>query len=131
MTTVTRADIVRFVEEQAKLSRAAAMVAVETILTRIVDTLRAGEKVELRGFGSFRVRERRGRVGRGALPEECPVAECAERATSPGSCTGTFRTRHVPMGRDVTVPGWVPRSECTPAVGLLSRGFPVLAMVQR
>ena len=38
---------------------------------------------------------------RGALPVECPVAECARRATSPGCRSGTFRTPHVPMGRDV------------------------------
>jgi len=38
------------------------------------------------------------------VPVECPVAECAERATSLECCAGTFRTRHVPMGRDVTVP---------------------------
>jgi len=37
--------------------------------------------------------------GRGALPVECPVAECVERATPPGRCTGTFRTRHVPRWR--------------------------------
>jgi integration host factor subunit beta len=64
MATVTRADIVRFVEERAKLPRSVAMVLMETVLTTIVDTLLAGEKIELRGFGSFRVRERRARLGR-------------------------------------------------------------------
>ena len=34
---------------------------------------------------------------------ECPVAECAERATPPGSCTGTFRTPHVPRDAPFSV----------------------------
>ena len=34
---------------------------------------------------------------------ECPVAECARCATPRGCRSGTFRTRHVPMGRDATV----------------------------
>jgi hypothetical protein len=34
--------------------------------------------------------------GRGALPVECPVAECAKRAIPARKCAGTFRTPHVP-----------------------------------
>jgi integration host factor subunit beta len=39
-------------------------VVMETILSTIVQALRAGEKAELRGFGSFRMRQRRGRIAR-------------------------------------------------------------------
>jgi len=37
---------------------------VEIIFDSITDTLNRGEKIELRGFGSFRVRERNSRKGR-------------------------------------------------------------------
>ncbi len=37
---------------------------VNTVLSSIVDALRRDDKIELRGFGSFRVRRRRSRQGR-------------------------------------------------------------------
>ena len=37
---------------------------VETIFESIIDALQKGDKIEIRGFGSFRTRQRRGRVGR-------------------------------------------------------------------
>lgn len=37
---------------------------VEIIFDSIINTLNSGEKIELRGFGSFRVRERNSRKGR-------------------------------------------------------------------
>jgi integration host factor subunit beta len=37
---------------------------VEIVFESIIDTLNSGEKIELRGFGSFRVRERGARRGR-------------------------------------------------------------------
>jgi integration host factor subunit beta len=37
---------------------------VNTVFDSIVDALRKDEKIELRGFGSFRIRQRRSRQGR-------------------------------------------------------------------
>ena len=37
---------------------------VETIFESIIQALQQGDKIEIRGFGSFRTRQRRGRVGR-------------------------------------------------------------------
>ena len=37
---------------------------VEIVFESVIDTLNQGEKIELRGFGSFRVRERGARRGR-------------------------------------------------------------------
>jgi integration host factor subunit beta len=37
---------------------------VETVLDSIVRCLRRGERVEVRGFGSFSIRQRRARIGR-------------------------------------------------------------------
>lgn len=43
---------------------------VETFLESIIQSLRAGEGVELRGFGSFRLRDRPSRIGRNPLTGE-------------------------------------------------------------
>ena len=39
-------------------------IIVETIFDSIIQAIQKGEKIEIRGFGSFRTRQRRGRVGR-------------------------------------------------------------------
>ena len=46
------------------MSRKDSEVIVETIFESIVKALRMADKIEIRGFGSFRTRERRARVGR-------------------------------------------------------------------
>jgi len=62
--TMTKADLVGEVERVAELSRKEAEAAVETIFDSIIAALQADDKIEIRGFGSFRTRERRGRTGR-------------------------------------------------------------------
>jgi integration host factor subunit beta len=62
--TMTKADLVGEVERVAELSRKEAEAAVETIFDSIITALQADDKIEIRGFGSFRTRERRGRTGR-------------------------------------------------------------------
>jgi len=37
---------------------------VETIFESIIGALQGGDRIEIRGFGSFRTRQRRGRIGR-------------------------------------------------------------------
>ena len=60
---LTRAELVDQVAEAADLTKKDADVVLETVLRKIVDALRRGEKVELRGFGSFRLRHRDARRG--------------------------------------------------------------------
>ncbi len=48
----------------AGLTRKRAEIIVDTVFGRIVETLHRGEKVELRGFGSFRLRRREPHRGR-------------------------------------------------------------------
>ena len=49
---------------ETEISRRVAQLIVETICHSIVRALRTGDKVGLRGFGSFRTRQRRPHVGR-------------------------------------------------------------------
>ena len=61
---MTKADLVEDVAKAAELTKKDAERLVEIVFESIIDTLNNGEKIELRGFGSFRVRERGARRGR-------------------------------------------------------------------
>jgi integration host factor subunit beta len=62
--TVTKADLVEEVTRVTELPRKESETVVETIFDSIISALQADDKIEIRGFGSFRTRERRGRTGR-------------------------------------------------------------------
>ena len=61
---MTKADLIEEVSRVVELTRKESEVIVETIFDSVVNSLRTGDKVEIRGFGSFRTRERKGRIGR-------------------------------------------------------------------
>lgn len=61
---MTKADLIDDVSRAAEMSRKDSEVIVETVFDSIVKSLRSGDKIEIRGFGSFRTRERKSRVGR-------------------------------------------------------------------
>ena len=61
---MTKADLIEEVSRAVEMSRKDSEVIVETVFDSIVKTLRSGDKIEIRGFGSFRTRERKPRVGR-------------------------------------------------------------------
>jgi integration host factor subunit beta len=62
--TLTKADLIEEVLRITELPRKESETIVETIFESIIDALQKGDKIEIRGFGSFRTRQRRGRVGR-------------------------------------------------------------------
>src|SRR5260370_40217199 len=62
--TLTKADLIEEVLRITELPRKESETIVETIFDSIIGSLKKGQKIEIRGFGSFRTRERRGRVGR-------------------------------------------------------------------
>ncbi len=61
---MTKADLVEEVARATELTKRDAERLVEIALESIIESLNRGEKVELRGFGSFRLRERGARRGR-------------------------------------------------------------------
>lgn len=61
---MTKADLVEKVANEAEMTKKDAEQLVEIIFDSIISTLNKGEKIELRGFGSFRVRQRNARQGR-------------------------------------------------------------------
>ena len=75
---MTKAELVEEVARAAELNKRDAEVIVETVFGSIIGALHKGEKVELRGFGSFRTRERGPRRGRNPKTGE-PVDVPAKR----------------------------------------------------
>jgi integration host factor subunit beta len=61
---MTKAELVEEVSKVSDLSKKHSEVIVETVFKSIIDALHRGEKIELRGFGSFRLRQRESRKGR-------------------------------------------------------------------
>jgi integration host factor subunit beta len=61
---MTKAELVDEVGREAALTRKHSEVIVEAVFSTIATALQRGDKIELRGFGSFRVRRRASRTGR-------------------------------------------------------------------
>ena len=75
---MTKAELVEDVARAAELTKKDAERLVEIVFESIIETLNHGEKIELRGFGSFRVRERGARRGRNPKTGD-PVSIPAKR----------------------------------------------------
>jgi integration host factor subunit beta len=61
---MTKADPIEQVSRAVEMTRKDSEVIVDAIFASIVRAVRGGDKVEVRGFGSFRTRQRQSRVGR-------------------------------------------------------------------
>lgn len=61
---MTKAELIEEVARVVEMTRKDSETIVETIFDSIVNSLHKGEKIEIRGFGSFRTRQRQPRVGR-------------------------------------------------------------------
>ena len=70
-------------------------VLVNTLLNSILDSLAAGEGVELRGFGSFTVRERKARTGRN--PKQGTSVEVAAKVVPHFKPGKILRERVLPV----------------------------------
>ena len=64
METLTKADLSNHLIENLELAKKDADALVNSFLESITGSLNRGEGVELRGFGSFRLRDRKERQGR-------------------------------------------------------------------
>jgi integration host factor subunit beta len=56
--------LIEEVSRVVEMTRKDSEVIVETIFESIVNSLHSGDKIEIRGFGSFRTRQRQPRIGR-------------------------------------------------------------------
>ena len=73
---MTKSELSDVIAQRKKLSRKEAELVVNTVLKEVSDSLGRGERVELRGFGSFSVKVRPAREGRNPKTgEKVHVAE--------------------------------------------------------
>lgn len=86
--SLTKATLVEAVAGVANLTKKHAEIVVDTVFGNIVAALHRGEKVELRGFGSFRLRRREPHRGRNPLPNLRPVPNCGIGRWCIGSGSG-------------------------------------------
>src|SRR5580765_6710172 len=61
---MTKADLVEEVSRVTELTRKDSEVIVDQLFDSVIKALKSGDKLAVRGFGSFRVRQRNARVGR-------------------------------------------------------------------
>jgi integration host factor subunit beta len=61
---LTKTDLIEEVARVTELLQKDAAVIVECIFDSMVKAIERGDKIEIRGFGTFRTRQRRGRIGR-------------------------------------------------------------------
>ncbi|HUD71057.1 MAG TPA: HU family DNA-binding protein [Dongiaceae bacterium] len=61
---MTKADLVEEVARVSELTKKHSETIVNTVFDSIIQALQRDDKIELRGFGSFRIRQRRSRQGR-------------------------------------------------------------------
>lgn len=61
---MNKADLASEVARKTKLSKAKALLAVNSALEAIKSSLKKGQRVQLVGFGSFLVKQRKARMGR-------------------------------------------------------------------
>jgi integration host factor subunit beta len=115
---MTKAELVEDVARAAELTKKDAERLVEIVFESIIETLNQGEKIELRGFGSFRVRERGARRGRNPKtgdPVDIPAKRVPyfkpgkemkelinEESAGDGSTTGTPAETTGPGGTTTT-----------------------------
>ena len=93
---MTKADLIEEVSRVVEIPRREAELVFETMLRSMVQALRAGDKVEIRGFGRFDTRQRAGRIGRNPKSGQAvEVLGCSHRCLS----LSQHSTRENPVGR--------------------------------
>src|ERR1039457_7675035 len=68
LSWMTKQQLIENVAAKTELGKAEVTVAVDSVLEVIAEALRSNERVDLRGFGSFVVKERKERQGRNPRP---------------------------------------------------------------
>jgi integration host factor subunit beta len=89
---MTKAELVDEVARVVQLTKKQAETIVNIVFDSIVDSLRSGQKIELRGFGSFRLRSRKSRTGRNPKTGEKVEVPSKKSPVTPGIPTLNFAT---------------------------------------
>ena len=72
-----KSDLIEAISKKSKISRSESKIFVEVILEELTSAIASGKRVEVRGFGGFYKRHRKGRVG--INPKTGEKTEVAEK----------------------------------------------------
>lgn len=73
---MTKADIVDVIASATGLTKVETEAVVDGFISTVITTLKDGRNIEIRGFGSFKVKKRKGRIARNPRTgEQVMVAE--------------------------------------------------------
>ena len=61
---MTKADIVDVIASATGLTKVETEAVVDGFISTVINTLKEGKNIEIRGFGSFKVKKRKGRIAR-------------------------------------------------------------------
>jgi len=61
---LTKADIVDVIASATGLTKVETEAVVDGFISTVIDALKSGKNIEIRGFGSFKVKKRKGRMAR-------------------------------------------------------------------
>ncbi len=67
---LTKADIVSSISGKTGIVRKDVALAVDAFLESVIDSLKEGKHIEIRGFGTFKLKERKSRIGRNPKTDE-------------------------------------------------------------
>ena len=116
--SMTKAELVEEVSRVSDLTKKHSEVIVDTVFKSIIDALHRGEKIELRGFGSFRLRKRE--------PREGPQSEDRRQGRRAAEESAVFQAGQGTEGADqqasAAPPARRPGDACPPdAIGCLTK----------
>jgi len=72
---LTKADIVDVIASATGLTKVETEAVVDGFIQTVIDTMKQGKNIEIRGFGSFKVKKRKGRVARNPRTGEQVMVE--------------------------------------------------------
>lgn len=67
---MTKADLVRMISAETGIIRKDVALAVDAFLDSVKDSMKDGKHIEIRGFGTFKLKERKARIGRNPKTDE-------------------------------------------------------------
>jgi integration host factor subunit alpha len=62
--TLTKMDIALKIQDQLEFTKKESMDLLESFISLMKDTLKAGEDVKISGFGNFEIKQKKDRIGR-------------------------------------------------------------------
>lgn len=128
---MTKSELIEVVAQEANLTKGRAELVINTIFESMVEALQRGEGIEIRGFGSFTVRQYKAYEGRNprtgepvhVAPKRLPFFKVGKdlRLRVNGQRTGAASTRRAEPGKPAattSAAGSTPKPSAAPDPGM-------------